>query len=443
MEVKKALVFSGGGGKGAYQIGAWKALREIGFEPDIVTGTSVGALNGVLVALNKYDEALDIWENMTMQRVFTQYLNAENTQNLIKDGDLTLLAKDVLINRGADIKPLEELVYGMMDEEYLRNSKIKFGLVTTQFPMLKAVKLFIDDIPEGTAADYVLASAAIFPLFKTKKIGDSIYVDGGYTENMPIQMAVEAGANEIVVVDISDLHQPLTDNDANIYYIHSKRPFNAGQFGTVLMFDKELSNQYMEQGYLDTLKEFNMLDGYYYSFKKGEKFNTGEYESLCRYKFKRIFSCLPGAGRFEKMGREKIIDHLCNYDENPFEHYSNVLLSAEMAAEIFEINPRIIYTLEQISELIIDEYKQVPNLFNGFQFNKLFEDRINIENIKQMIGNIDIKSLVVYATEILLSDIIDERQKTIIWILARLRPEAICSAIFCYSAIKLKELRNQ
>ena len=72
--VKRAVVFSGGGAKGGYQIGAWKALREIGFAPDIVTGTSVGALNGALMALGKYEDARSIWENMSMNRVFSQFV---------------------------------------------------------------------------------------------------------------------------------------------------------------------------------------------------------------------------------------------------------------------------------------------------------------------------------------------------------------------------------
>ena len=80
--VKRAVVFSGGGAKGGYQIGAWKALREIGFVPDIVTGTSVGALNGALMALGKYEDALFIWENMSADRVFAQFVEDTQSQNL-------------------------------------------------------------------------------------------------------------------------------------------------------------------------------------------------------------------------------------------------------------------------------------------------------------------------------------------------------------------------
>ena len=54
----KALVLSGGGSKGAYQIGAWKALKKLHIKFDIVTGTSVGALNGALVTQKSYRKAI-------------------------------------------------------------------------------------------------------------------------------------------------------------------------------------------------------------------------------------------------------------------------------------------------------------------------------------------------------------------------------------------------
>ena len=272
--VKRAVVFSGGGAKGGYQIGAWKALREIGFEPDLVTGTSVGALNGALMALGKYEDARSIWENMSMNRVFSQFVEDTQAQNLPPETLFKRLAREVLRNGGADISPLQELVKSLMDEDALRHSPIRFGLVTTRFSPIKAVELFIEEIPEGEAADYVLASAACFPFMKSYQIGNVKFVDGGYSDNMPVQMAVNAGATEVAVVDISGglSHQPtLRDDRALIHYIHNKRPFNNGQPGAMLLFDQEISRQNMRQGYLDTCKCFGLLDGSYYSFQKNEK----------------------------------------------------------------------------------------------------------------------------------------------------------------------------
>ena len=62
---KTAIVLAGGGSRGAYQIGVWKALREMGIDYQLVTGTSVGALNGVLMVQQEYDKALAVWENIS------------------------------------------------------------------------------------------------------------------------------------------------------------------------------------------------------------------------------------------------------------------------------------------------------------------------------------------------------------------------------------------
>ncbi len=63
------LVLQGGGTKGSYHIGVWKALRQLGIEIGAVTGTSIGALNGAFIAQNMFDEALGVWENIKVNDV--------------------------------------------------------------------------------------------------------------------------------------------------------------------------------------------------------------------------------------------------------------------------------------------------------------------------------------------------------------------------------------
>ena len=77
---KTAIVLAGGGSRGAYQIGVWKALREMGIDYQLVTGTSVGALNGVLMVQQEYDKALAVWENISSQQVLGDML--EGQENL-------------------------------------------------------------------------------------------------------------------------------------------------------------------------------------------------------------------------------------------------------------------------------------------------------------------------------------------------------------------------
>ena len=66
---KTAIVLAGGGSRGAYQLGVWKALREMGVDYQLVTGTSVGALNGTLMVQQDYEKACQVWENITSEDI--------------------------------------------------------------------------------------------------------------------------------------------------------------------------------------------------------------------------------------------------------------------------------------------------------------------------------------------------------------------------------------
>ena len=124
---KKAVVLSGGGAKGGYQIGVWKVLRQMGFTPDIVVGTSVGALNGALMTLDNFDAALDIWENMSMDSVFQNFVNMSDEENPDRESYIKELAKEAIFKGGADYTPLQERVKSLMDEEKLRTSPRKIA----------------------------------------------------------------------------------------------------------------------------------------------------------------------------------------------------------------------------------------------------------------------------------------------------------------------------
>ena len=69
-KVKLGLVLSGGGSKGAYEIGVYKALKKLGKKPNIITGTSVGALNGVLLVQNDYYSAVKLWRSISFSIVY-------------------------------------------------------------------------------------------------------------------------------------------------------------------------------------------------------------------------------------------------------------------------------------------------------------------------------------------------------------------------------------
>ena len=68
--MKRAIALGAGGARGAYQIGAWKALRELGVDYDIVVGSSIGSVNGVAMVQDDYDLALDLWKNISVDKIF-------------------------------------------------------------------------------------------------------------------------------------------------------------------------------------------------------------------------------------------------------------------------------------------------------------------------------------------------------------------------------------
>jgi len=439
MKGKRAVVLSGGGAKGGYEIGAWQALRELDFSPDIITGTSVGAFNGALMALNKYTEALDLWQNIGMDMVFSQFSEAVKNEESKQDGYITRLAKEAILKGGADYTPLHNLIISLIDEDNLRKSHAEFGLVTTTFPYKKQVELFIEDIPYGKAIDYIIASASCFPLVRSYKIGNSKYIDGGYSNNMPIQMALDRGADEIVAVNIGKMPvKKLKENCAKIHYVQNKRPFNEGQFGTIAIFDKELSMQNIRQGYLDTCKAFNLLDGYYYSFEKYEQYNICTYEGICEEKFNSTFSVLPSENIFERTGKQKVIDLMKSYEYDPFGYNANTLYCAEIAAELFELNPREIYTLQSMVDLLIIETTSILSDDSAGKIAELtrqLDKGFSLDLLKTLIKSWDKKLIAGFCMQLFLEEKLELIQKKRLWVVASLMPDVFCAALFCCSAV--------
>ena len=113
----KALVLAGGGARGSYQVGVWRALMELDWHPQIITGTSVGSLNGAMFVLDQYETARDMWLAIRSKDVME--LPEE-------DADLSALhqfLRSVVKAGGMDVTPLEEIVERVLDEDALRASR--------------------------------------------------------------------------------------------------------------------------------------------------------------------------------------------------------------------------------------------------------------------------------------------------------------------------------
>lgn len=254
---KVALVLSGGGSRGAYEAGVWQALKEMGIKIDIVTGASVGAINGVMVAQGDLDLSIDLWKELETHMVFD-----------VAEGSQTFdYAKEFVLNNGTGSNGLHELMKKYIDEDKVRKSNVEFGLVAVELPMLKGHFLFKEDIPEGKLIDYTMASASAYPAVQSYNIDGKDYIDGGYADVLPVKMALSKGATEVIAVyleAVGIVHPEDYENLPNFTMI--KCPWDLGNF---LVFDKDNSRRIMRFGYLDAMKAYGVFEGEYFTFAKG------------------------------------------------------------------------------------------------------------------------------------------------------------------------------
>ncbi len=256
-ERKTALVLSGGGSRGGYQCGVWQALEELGINIDIVVGVSVGAINGSMVVQGDSIKTANLWREMETDMVFDV------------EEELTLpdVAKEMIRNQGIGSTGLQRLLAEYVDEDAIRQSPIDFGLEVVEIPSFKPHFLWKEDIPEGQLADFITASASVFPAIHAHKIEDKLYADGGYEDVCPAFMALEKGATDVIAVYLSALgrYRPeRLEQVPSLTMIRSK-----WDLGDILSFDKVRSKRLIRLGWLDTMKTFDIFDGEYYTFVKG------------------------------------------------------------------------------------------------------------------------------------------------------------------------------
>lgn len=264
--MKRAIVLSGGGGKGAYQIGFWKAIRELDIDYHIVTGTSIGALNGAFMVQGNYRDAIKLWTSMNYDKVFDT--NDETYTYYTKEGRKKVIFKylEGATKGGLSVPGLKKIIDDNLKHDLFYLSNVDYGLVTVKFPSLKPVMLTKSEIKKELLDEYLLASASCFPAFKMTEINNESYIDGGYYDNMPIELAIKLGAEEIIAVDLSSTGRKRKIPNTNIPITIIKTKNGIGNF---LVLERKQTRRLMKLGYNDTMKAFEKLEGDYFTFKKG------------------------------------------------------------------------------------------------------------------------------------------------------------------------------
>jgi NTE family protein len=269
LDKEYGLVLEGGGAKGAYQIGAWKALKEAGVKIKGIAGVSVGALNGALICMDNLERAEEIWKNIDYSKVMAV---SDDTIKALKNKNFKSLGLTELINSGLqffkdggfDVTPLKNLISEVVgDEGEIRNSCRELFAVTYSVSDRKELAVDVRTSEIGTVKDMLLASAN-FLAFKNEKLNGKKYIDGGGFNNVPINVLLDHGYQDIIVIRIygwgfdKERVVKIPDN-VTVAHIAPRQ-----DLGGILEFDKRLARKNMTLGYYDAQRLLYGLCGKVY-----------------------------------------------------------------------------------------------------------------------------------------------------------------------------------
>jgi len=266
MKKEYALILAGGGTRGAYQVGAWKALKDLEINVKAVMGTSIGSLNGALILQDDVEAMIDLYKNMEITSMMEINEKVDTSRNLFDFKNLKPLLSEYISHKGINNEPLRKTINKYIDLDKIYKSTMDFGLVTYSLDNKAPLQLYKEQISKDEFVDFLLASSCL-PIFKAQKIGKSEYVDGAFYDNIPINMAIEKGYKNIIVIDIngSGFNRKLTDKNVYLKVISPKE-----KLGGTMNFNKDRMKKNMALGYLDTMRSFNRMQGHIYYFYSNE-----------------------------------------------------------------------------------------------------------------------------------------------------------------------------
>lgn len=410
----RAIVLSGGGSKGAYQMGVWAALKKLNIHYDIVTGTSVGALNAALMVQKTFYKGLFFWYNLNSKMIFNEDLKQDYHTKEGKKEILKWYAKGVL-NGGIEVKGLEDTIRQVIQPKKVLKSNVDMGIVTFNMKTLKPKIVKKKDLNENNLCDYLLASASCFPAFKMKTIEEENYIDGGIYDNLPINLAIDLGATEVIAIDLKEVgfKQKVKNKNIPITYIEPRN-----DIGSFLIFEKNMSRRAMRLGYNDTLKAMNYLDGVKYTFKKNDlEKNYQKYKEQYQQNIKKILTSKANQTLLDSILKLTIVKRILSPNEMKKE-YTNII---ENLGEILEIEDSKIYSITKYNKLLKEEFLKVEK-------DQTIETFILQNKIKKLLNQ---KETIKY-----IYDLLDSKNKKKLYGIILLFPKMFLEAVYLKTIIE-------
>lgn len=353
------LVLEGGGAKGAYQIGAWKALREAGVKIKGIAGTSVGALNGALICMGDLEKAEHLWENVSYSKIMS--VDDEVMEQIFKHKKISREAlkdmMDYMAEGGMDISPLKQLIAESVDEEKIQNSPIDLYVLTFNVDEFRELDIDMKEAEPELIKDFLLASAYIFPIFKNEKLHGKTYIDGGAINNVPLGSLIDRGYKDIIVVRIFGIGREKKvkiPEDSTIYTVAP-----SVSLGSILDFNQKKSRMHIKRGYFDTMRMIYGLAGkiYYIDEHEEECYYLNQLTdlnpALCAY-LAEVYKLDDSKSRWLRNLTEIILPVIAEEMKLPKDwSYKELYISMlEATAKLCRIQKYKIYTLEELRDRV-------------------------------------------------------------------------------------------
>ncbi|KLI21065.1 hypothetical protein A9X77_04435 [Brachyspira hyodysenteriae] len=279
MKKNIGLVLDGGGAKGAYHIGVFKALKELDINKYInsVSGASVGALNACLFPIYNLNSQIveNIWINEVENKILTlnpnkvinsffkikkNYIqNAVNeiVSDFLDDDNILLipfinfLSTSAIFSREGIMEIMDKYLY----EETIK--KINIYVSCTNLYNFKPHYFKLNNYSLKTIKKILLASSAIPTVFPPENIERKLYIDGGISDNSPIKALKNHEFTDIIIVHLkqnndSNISKNKLYKNINIYELYPKKDLGNFFEGT-LNFSRDFIKKCMHQGYIDAL----------------------------------------------------------------------------------------------------------------------------------------------------------------------------------------------
>ena len=354
--MKIALVLCGGGSLGSYEVGAIKKLIEKGIKFDIVTGTSIGALNGYFVATEQFDKAIELWETIKNDDVFRW--GVENRGKAISDAFLNrdrrnpvnqtvAMLGSLALHQGIDNKPYIETLTRMIDPTLIKKSPIKMGLIYTTFLGMKEQRAILNQVNENRVLVYLFATSACFPVFPPHKIAGKNYIDGGWTNNLPIDFAFDLGADYVYAIMLHSF--PYTPQKPEYFHLPNVTLIEQSQdMGMMMDFDRKRISNNIALGYLDCGRVLGDFKGNRYAFRKddmGEQAHRFvlalEKKDIRTYKDALSLLSIKEAHPSEEALCLAALEHLAKlYNISPYRAYGVKEIQCLIEERIVSYNPK-------------------------------------------------------------------------------------------------------